>query len=423
MAAGPLRIVLLTGNSLCHNPRAMKEAAALARAGYQVDVLGAWLDPELKARDECLLKELPFRFTPVVDVAMPGARAALTQLAQRARRKTAQLAYDLAGVQNPLQLGVGLGRMLRLALNIPAQLYLAHSEPCLAVARSLLRAGRRVGVDMEDWFSEDLLPEARRHRPLGLLRSLERELLCQGIHASCPSDAMSGAIAAAYDCPPPTVVYNAFAWSGRHVGDGASRDDRRQRDIPSLHWFSTTLGPGRGLEELLAAVELVDHDFVLHLRGRPTPGFAEWIRTRVSERWRTRVKLYPLVANDQLLPCIAEHDIGFAGEQPDCRSRDLTVTNKILHYLLAGLAVVASDTKGQREVAAQAPEAVFLYPAGDVRALASALDRLLGSRDALAQAKAAALAAARDIFCWERQEPVLLDAIARAIARPERVSR
>jgi hypothetical protein len=126
------------------------------------------------------------------------------------------------------------------------------------------------------------------------------------------------------------------------------------------------------------------------------------------------------VANDQLLPCIAEHDIGFAGEQPDCRSRDLTVTNKILHYLLAGLAVVASDTKGQREVAAQASGAVFLYPAGDIRALAATLDRLLGSPEALAQAKAAALAAAHDIFCWEHQERVLLDAIERAVAHPER---
>jgi glycosyltransferase involved in cell wall biosynthesis len=232
---------------------------------------------------------------------------------------------------------------------------------------------------------------------------------------------MSGALAAAYDCPPPTVVYNAFAWSDRHLA--GTNQDRRERPSPSLHWFSTTLGPGRGLEELLAAVELLDRDFALHLRGRPVPGFAEWIRTRIPERRRDRVRLHPLVTNDQLLPCIARHDIGFAGEQPDCRSRDLTVTNKMLHYLLAGLAVVASDTKGQREVAAQAPAAVFLYPAGDVRALAGVLDRLLGSPDALAQAKAAALAAARDIFCWERQEPVLLDAIERAVARPERVSR
>jgi glycosyltransferase involved in cell wall biosynthesis len=271
---------------------------------------------------------------------------------------------------------------------------------------------------MEDWFSEDLLPEARRHRPLGLLRSLEREVLSRGVYASCPSEAMSAALAAAYDCPPPTVVYNAFAWSDRQARDGAS-GDRRDRRIPSLHWFSTTLGPGRGLEDLLAATTLLDRDFEIHLRGNPAPGFAEWIRTRIPERRRERLWLHPLVANDRLLSRIAEHDIGFAGEQPECRSRDVTVTNKILHYLLAGLAVVASDTEGQREVAARAPGAVLLYRAGDARSLADALDRLLGSQDALADAKAAALAAARDTFCWERQEPILLDAIACAVACPE----
>ena len=64
-----------------------------------------------------------------------------------------------------------------------------------------------------------------------------------------------------------------------------------------------------------------------------------------------------------MLSRIAEHDIGFAGEQNYCRSRDLTVTNKILHYLLGGLAVIASDTAGQRQIAAQAGEAVRVYPA------------------------------------------------------------
>jgi hypothetical protein len=48
-------IVLLTGNHLCHNPRAMKEASALARAGFEVEVLGGWYNASLKARDLDLL--------------------------------------------------------------------------------------------------------------------------------------------------------------------------------------------------------------------------------------------------------------------------------------------------------------------------------------------------------------------------------
>ncbi len=60
--------------------------------------------------------------------------------------------------------------------------------------------------------------------------------------------------------------------------------------------------------------------------------------------------MHPLIPANELLSRVAEHDIGLALElrQPD--SRNLTVTYKFLHYLLAGLAVVASDTAGQSEV-------------------------------------------------------------------------
>jgi hypothetical protein len=38
------RVAILTGNQLCNNPRVVEEAGALARAGYDVTVLGARFD-------------------------------------------------------------------------------------------------------------------------------------------------------------------------------------------------------------------------------------------------------------------------------------------------------------------------------------------------------------------------------------------
>jgi glycosyltransferase involved in cell wall biosynthesis len=411
--ARKLRVAVLTGNSLCHNPRALKEASAFARAGHDVAVLGAWLDPALKARDVRLMQDIPFAFYPVLDFTLPGVSDRLARLLRRAGKRAVQVVHDLTGLQSPFQLGFGIRRLLKHALAMRADLYIAHSESCLQVGRELLRRGRRVGVDMEDWYSEDLLPEARRHRPLGLLKSLERKLLLRGAHATCPSHAMSAALAAEYGCAPPAVVYNAFAWSERQALDGAARD-RSDTRLPSICWYSQTIGPGRGLEDLLAALPLLKHDAEIHLRGNPASGFREWANARVPERWRQRMFFHPLVPNDELLSRVAEHDIGFAGEMKYCRSRDLTVTNKIMHYLLGGLAVVASDTAGQNEVAAQASGAVLLYPSGDAAALADVLNPLLASPERMRAAKAAALRAAQETFCWERQEPRLLDAVAAA---------
>jgi glycosyltransferase involved in cell wall biosynthesis len=423
-------IVLLTGNALCHNPRVFKEATALAEAGFDVEILGAWLDAGFKAKDLELLKNAPFRFTPVLDATIQK----FSWQHSRLRVKVAGLWHQRTGRESAWQLGYTVGALARAVRRRKADLFIAHSEPALwAVAqlgsqRSEVRSQKSVptsdlrspisdlcvGVDMEDWFSEDLLPAVRKLRPVQLLKSLERKLLCEGAHTTCTSHAMSAALAKEYGCPPPKVIYNAFPWADRQTLDGQIKD-RRDRTVPSLHWYSQTVGAGRGLEELFAALPQVKFPLEIHLRGSFDAVTEAWLWPRVPESWRKKVFLHPLVGNDELLSRIAEHDIGFAGEQKYCPSRDLTVTNKILHYLLGGLAVVASDTAGQREVAAQADDAVQLYPASDAEALAQRLNFWLENPERLAAGKAAALQSAKKIFCWEKSAPILVGSINKAL--------
>ena len=414
----PTRAVcLVTGNHLCHNPRVIKGAAALAEAGFDVEVLGGWFSAAMKARDQRLMQIMPFRYTPVVDLSGSDGRSRLRRSAAGVRRRIGLLSHAVAGLESTWQLGPAAQSLGAAARKRKAALFIAHSEAALPVIGNLLGRGCRVGVDMEDWYSEDLLPEARKGRPLRMLQRMEAELLGRGAFSSCPSDAMSVALASAYSCCAPTVIYNAFPLAERDAIDGKAAD-RADTSIPSIHWYSQTLGEGRGLEELVAALPMISHPAELHLRGNPAAGFDRWLIERLPSQWRGRVFLHGLVDNDQLMSRIAEHDIGFAGEMQYCRSRDLTITNKILQYLLAGLAVVASDTAGQKEVARQAPGAVMLYASGDTTALANLLNALLSSRVRLETAKRDALAAAKRTFCWERQEGKLLEAIDRAIASP-----
>jgi glycosyltransferase involved in cell wall biosynthesis len=395
----------------------MKEAATLAKAAYGVLVLGGWTNPLLKKRDQQLMTSVPFRYIPVFDTTAD----ALSRTAARVRTKLGVVAHRL-GYENRWQLGHAYYALRGSKFVKSADLYIAHSEPAMAVAMDLLRRGCRVGLDMEDWFSEDLLPDARRFRPLRLLRFLEVELLTRAAFASCPSRAMSQVLSQEHRCAAPATIYNAFPLFERKSLDGAMKD-RSNRRIPSIYWFSQTLGTGRGLEELLAALSFVKHKAEVHLRGNAAAGFKKWLFDHVPVGWRERIFIHPLVPNEELLSRIAEHDIGFAGELTFCRNRDLTVTNKILHYLLGGLAVVASNTTGQREVAEQARGAVFLYPPGDAYSIAEVFNVLLASPEKLTHAKACALRAAEQTFCWERQEKVLLEAIGRAMGRPVRYDR
>lgn len=410
------RVAILTAAPLSRNPRAFKEAESLARAGFDVVVYGASFDADQLRTDGELADRHSFSFRSVMPGGEGGAKQTLPSISSRIRTRAGIELSRYFHIENAWQLGPSVVELAKQARKARADYYIAHLEQGVWVGVQLRRSSSSVGIDMEDWYSEDLLPEARKSRPLRLLRNLEKELLTTCFHATCPSRAMSEALAKDFGCPQPAVVYNAFPWSDRESIDGLFRD-RQKRCVPSIHWFSQTIGHGRGLDDLIAALPLLKHAAEIHLRGNPVTGFEKWLAERVPEAWRGRIMVHGLVPTTKLLSRITEHDIGFAGETPTMRSRDLTITNKILHYLLGGLAVVASGTAGQREVAEQAPGGVFLYPAGDAPALAARLNTLLESSEALTRAKNAARDAAKRTFCWERQEKTLLESIRQGFSR------
>jgi glycosyltransferase involved in cell wall biosynthesis len=105
----------------------------------------------------------------------------------------------------------------------------------------------------------------------------------------------------------------------------------------------------------------------------------------------------------EVLEFMAQHHIGLALEQKQPPNRDLTVTNKILQYLLCGLAAAATDTAGQREIAAQAVGAVNLCGAKDSAGLAKILNGWAADPAVLQRARAEARKVAMKRFCWEKE--------------------
>lgn len=165
---------------------------------------------------------------------------------------------------------------------------------------------------------------------------------------------------------------------------------------------------------MLAAAAGLGGEAEIHLRGHAA-AYRAWLEAAVPPALQSQVFVHAAVVDDDLPERIAEHDIGFAGELREIRSRDLTATNKIFQYLQSGLAVVASDTTGQREVAAGARGAVRLYRSGSRTDLQQALREWLESPEKLAAAKAAAREAAAAEFHWEKEKTRLLDAVAAAL--------
>jgi glycosyltransferase involved in cell wall biosynthesis len=409
------RILIISGHHLCHNPRVIKEADALCAAGHEIEVLGAWLDPALAERDEQLMSGRDWKFTPIADYRHSAGQGRSRWVA-RLRTRLGSECFKRFGWANAYQLGYVAPELLQAARRRSADLTIGHLEQGLWAADRLLAEGFNVGVDIEDWYSADLPSESRRHRPIALLAGLERRLLASASHRTCTSHAMSEALATTYRCEPLTVVYNAFPSSELAKRDGLKLD-RQDPRLTSIYWFSQTLGPARGLEDLFAALPKLCRPVEVHLRAAPMQGCQEWLAEQTRNIAPCRVFLHDLVGNDELISRISEHDLGFAGEIPYCQNKDLTVSNKIFHYLLGGLAILASDTRGQRELLEQAPAAGVLYPPGEPQRLADAINSFLVSPEKLTATKAAAAQAAGERFAWEREAAKLVDSVERAVLR------
>ena len=225
---------------------------------------------------------------------------------------------------------------------------------------------------------------------------------------------MAEAMAKAYNSKTPTVIYNTFPWEERSQLDGKICD-RRNLDIPSIHWFSQTIGAGRGLEILFQALPHINHPVKIHLRGNYPESSRQWLEPQIPKEWIDNLFIHPTVPNYELLSRIAEHDIGLALEVSNIPSRNLTITNKLFQYLQAGLAVIATDTKGQSEILSVYPEIGKLIPCNHAIALADAINYLVNNSQNLASTKKAALFVSQEKLKWENQKDTIVSDIDRSL--------
>ncbi len=408
------KIQILIGAHLCTAPRPQKEAEALTHEGHEVTVRGYWFDPELVERDRDLMSRSEWRFEPILD--FQPTHSLLNQWI-RFQGRIGREIYQRFNIFSPALLGCGARAMLQAARLAKADLTIVHSEAGLWVGNQLLNEGYRVGVDFEDWFSEDLLPSDRIHRPIEQLKALEKRLLQDCKYCLTTSHAMAEAMALAYHGPIPTVVYNSFPWAERSQMDGQIRD-RQDLSMPSLHWFSQTIGPGRGLETLFMALKHLEIPVEIHLRGNYPAPSRRWLEALVPAEWQNflpnqlehRLLIHPTVPNAELLSRIAEHDIGLALESADIPSRNFTITNKLFQYLQGGLALAATNTAGQAEILSRFPSLGEIISSHQPQALASFLAHLLRNPDQLNRAKQESLRIAKTSLSWEKQKEALLEA-------------
>lgn len=403
------RICLVLGGHLSSCPRAIKEADALHARGHEVLVLASQTVPAITEIDGGLERRKPWAVRHVRIHSWGAARRAWGRF-QRGRALASLQEGNFPEATALPALAPWAEFHLREIGNFRPALVVGHTLPGLAVAWA---AHRRLGIpwvfDLEDFHPAErdggLDEPGNRVAHVALQATLPG---ARRIVAASPFIAREAA--RAYGREDIEVILNCFP--PEKLPTPAAPPPARL----SMTWFSQTVGLDRGLGDVLAACTLLKGDFDLHLRGScPADTALEILERARRGGFLPRCHLHPWCAPDGLVAALARHTVGLALETGHPPNRDLCITNKILLYPLAGLAVAATRTSGQQWTMEQAPGMGFLYEPGDVAGLTRGLQRWLDDPAALEAARAAARRATETTFCWEKESSRLVSLLESAM--------
>jgi glycosyltransferase involved in cell wall biosynthesis len=335
---GNTKICIITQSHLCRNPRVLKEACTLATAGYEIIIITCIYSTDLYKQDLLLTKHLNIRIRAISDLS----HTSLASLIDRVLRKLGTSLIRYFNLETSLALGYGSYRYFKAANSINANLYICHQELATYVGHQLIKNSFKVAFDIEDWYSEDLLPDARKERPVNLLKKYEGFALKQGLFCLTTSNSLSKKLSQVYQSKLPYTLYNVFP-----TRTALLNKPQIFSEPLKLFWFSQTIGRGRGLEQFIEIIKIFKFKIELHLLGEINPHFSNQLVTLMEGNHT--LCIHETVPEEKLAEKIAEFDIGLALELNTPLNRNFTITNKFFQYLQSGLPVIASETDGQNE--------------------------------------------------------------------------
>jgi glycosyltransferase involved in cell wall biosynthesis len=400
------KIVLISSGQPSLNPRLVKEADTLADAGYKVIVLYAYWNDWGTELDRALI---PSKKWEAICVGGDPHQKKLTYFFSRLIHKLAKTINQKTSGKILVDLAIGRSGyfLIRAAKRYKADLYIGHNPGALAATVKAAKANKKLcGFDAED-FHRNEVSDNNTDPDVILKTRLEERYIPQVDYLSASSPLIAATYKKLFPNKEPTVILNVFP-SGSQI----SLPVYQPESPVKLFWFSQTIGPARGLEETINALDLLkEYPFELHLLGyipkKKETSFADsFIKTS-----RANIFFHDPIPPDQIIAFASQFDIGLAVETGKPLNRDLCLTNKIFTYLQAGLAVVASDTSAQKDLLNQYPGTGKIYQKGNHQSLADALVYYHQRRKELFEARKAALTIAQEQLNWENESRKFLNLV------------
>lgn len=386
------------------NPRLVKEADALTDAGYNVTVLYTYWNDWGTKYDGLLLADRKWKAIRVGGHPVFEKRTYdLSRVIFALIRKTASLGL---GTDNAVARGTYF--LSREAKKHQADIYIAHNLGALPAAVKAAKHNNKLcGFDAEDFHRNEVSNDAT-NKDVILKTGIENKYIPQLNYFTASSPQIADAYHAIFG-KRPVVLLNVFPKSTLSAVEPPNKGPIK------LFWFSQTIGPSRGLEDIINALRSLNKDrFELHLLGDRPTSVISYLNGMI--RRDINVVYHSPVHPDGLNELAKKFDIGLALEPAFSKNNDMALSNKLFTYMQAGLSIIASDTAAQQDFMHHNPQIGKTYPKGDHEALAKILSGYSENREALLTNRREALRLAHEKYNWELESKTLLKLVANTLA-------
>lgn len=400
-------IVIITTGQPSVNPRVVKEANALTSAGHQVIVLYCfWIGWAQKA-DKKIFEESKWSHKQVGGTPLNNKWIYWATRIQFKLVKTLNsLLGNVLGIAELSQARC-YNQLLNAAKNIQADWYIGHNLGSLAIVVKAAKFNfAKSGFDFEDYHREENDPMTKVDKKR--IEYLENKYLPQVHYVSTASPLITQQIKSDFRELeiPITTLNNTFSINNQHTFKPKADNDITLQ----LFWFSQTVGTGRGLETVLQTLKMLnDKTFHLTLVGNYTNEVRQTFET-LAGSMAENIHFVGVVEGDSIPQIASSMDIGLALEQNTPLNRDICLTNKIFTYLLAGNAIIFTDTNAQIKFQKEY-EVGLVYYINNVEQCSVVLNAYKTDRKLLNLQREKNWQLANKTLNWERESEKLLNVI------------
>jgi hypothetical protein len=335
------KIVLITTTQPSANPRIVKEANALSENGYDVTMLYSYVADWAQESDKSLLENVRWKYMQI------GGDSKSSSAYKRTRYFYAFYKFVNKNVSIHLFAEKAHARcykgLLKAAIKIDADYYIGHNPGAMAiVANSAKMKSAKAGFDFEDYYRGEYTDEnnvnAQRQK------YLEEKYINSFTYFSTSSELIREKIINDFGVIkiPFITLLNSFSKNTQPTFRAESNN------ILKLFWFSQHIGKNRGLQIVCEVLkELNDCNIHLTLAGNCSKEMMDYFLNEMKGI-ESNIHFAGIISPDDLPSFSSQFDVGLALEPAFSINNNLALSNKIFTYLLAGNAIILSETAMQK---------------------------------------------------------------------------